>query len=73
MDAGGPRVPRSWSIPALQQAACRCGGAYTLMGSGVAVDEGKVSRILSCKSYRGARSEAIKMDNLKTLDYPLVG
>ena len=36
------------------------------------VDESKVSRLLSCKFYGRAGPEAIRMDNLKTSDYPLV-
>ncbi|GFZ08947.1 hypothetical protein Acr_20g0007550 [Actinidia rufa] len=33
-------------------------------------DEGKVSQIQSCRSYRGAGPEVVRMDNLKTTDYP---
>ncbi|GFY86941.1 hypothetical protein Acr_05g0005800 [Actinidia rufa] len=36
-------------------------------------DESKVSRMLSCRSYGRARPEAVRMNNLKTSDYPLVG
>ncbi|GFY87852.1 hypothetical protein Acr_05g0014910 [Actinidia rufa] len=37
------------------------------------VDEAKVSRMLSCRSYGRAGSEAVRKDNLKTSDYPPVG
>ncbi|GFY90800.1 hypothetical protein Acr_07g0009970 [Actinidia rufa] len=37
------------------------------------VDEGKVSRMLSCRSYGGAGPEVVGMDNLKTFDYPPMG
>ncbi|GFY97041.1 HSP20-like chaperones superfamily protein [Actinidia rufa] len=36
-----------------------------LEGSGVPVDEGKASRMLSRKSYGGTGSEVVRMDNLK--------
>ncbi|GFS40000.1 autophagy 2 [Actinidia rufa] len=37
------------------------------------VDEGNVSRMLSCRSYGGAGPEVVGMDNLKTSDYPPMG
>ncbi|GFY83976.1 hypothetical protein Acr_03g0007500 [Actinidia rufa] len=38
--------------------ALRFEGAFTSMGSGVALDEGKVSRMLSCRSYGGAQMKS---------------
>ncbi|GFS39223.1 HSP20-like chaperones superfamily protein [Actinidia rufa] len=45
--------------------ALRFRSAFTSMEVKLPVEEGNVSQILSCRSYRGAGSEVVRMDNLK--------
>ncbi|GFZ00623.1 hypothetical protein Acr_14g0002580 [Actinidia rufa] len=53
--------------------ALRFGSAFTSMEVELPVDEGNVSRILSCRFYKRAGSEVVGKDNLKTTDYPPMG
>ncbi|GFZ18900.1 hypothetical protein Acr_27g0006390 [Actinidia rufa] len=42
-------------------------------GSALPINEGKISRMQSCRSYGRAGSEVVRKDNLKTSDYPPMG